>query len=330
MRVLVTGGAGYVGSATARHLLARGHEVVVLDDLRAGHREAVPAERLVVGALADADCVGRVLTDHAVEAVLHFAASCAVGESVADPGLYYRNNVAGSLGLLEALRAHGIRRLVFSSTCAVYGESHTGPLHEDLPPAPTSPYAFTKHVIERMIADFARAYGLGHALLRYFNAAGASAGGAHGEDHRPETHLIPLALRAAQGGGTLEVYGNDYPTPDGSCVRDYVHVDDLAAAHELALHACPDPHAEESGRVFNLGTGRGHSVLEVIGCVERVTGRRVAHRVGPRRPGDAPELVARAELARRELGWEPRYTKLDPIVASAWEWHRTHPDGYGA
>jgi UDP-glucose-4-epimerase GalE len=330
VKVLVTGGAGYVGSFTVRHLLECGHEVVVLDNLTEGHRGAVPSEILVVGEVADRAAVERLLGERQIEAVMHFAGSTSVAESVRNPAAYYRNNVATTLALLEAMVANRVRRLVFSSTAATYGEPLASPIEEDCPQQPTNPYGFTKLIIERMILDFSRAYGLGHVLLRYFNASGASVDGSHGEDHDPETHLIPLVFRAVAEGRELEVFGGDYPTPDGTCIRDYVHVEDLARAHELALRACASPGDEPQGRAYNIGTGKGHSVLEVLQAVEQVTGRPVRYCVTPRRPGDPPELVASSRRLRHELGWKPVHEQLETVVETASAWHRTHPEGYGS
>jgi UDP-glucose 4-epimerase len=328
VNILVTGGAGYVGSATARRLIASGHEVVVLDDLSQGHRGAVPGDVLVVGRVDDAELVRRLVRERGCEAVLHFAASTYVGESVENPRLYYTNNVAGTLALLGALVDSGVSRIVFSSTCAIYGETAEMPLSEASPAAPESPYAFTKYAIERMIGDFSRAYGLRYALLRYFNAAGASADGRHGEDHDPETHLIPIVLQTLLGQrDQVRVFGDDYPTSDGTCVRDYVHVDDLAVAHERALAWSAD--RPPGGSVFNLGTGHGHSVLDVIRAVEAVTGRKVPWEMAERRPGDTARLVAAADRAHAELSWSPRYTCLEETVETAWRWHESQPDGYG-
>jgi UDP-glucose 4-epimerase len=331
LRILVTGGAGYVGGFAARHLLAAGHDVVVVDNLCTGHREVVPAEVLIVGDIGDRALLQRVFSEHRIEAVMHFAASAYVGESVRDPRSYYRNNVVNTLTLLEAMLDQDIKRLVFSSTCAVYAETEQMPLREDAPQDPVSPYAFSKLAIERMIRDFSRSYGLDYVLLRYFNAAGASPDGAHGEDHRPETHLLPLALKTVLGQQQeLLVFGTDYPTPDGTCIRDYVHVEDLALAHELALQVISTGEKSHGGHVFNIGTGRGHSVMEVLGAVERVTGKPVPFAVAERRPGDTPRLVASSEKIRRELGWKPCYEELDQIAATAWEWHRGHPNGYSS
>ncbi len=326
LRVLVTGGAGYVGSACLRHLLATGHDAVAYDDLSAGHAEALPAGRLVVGDLLDRAGLGAALRDQRTEAVMHFAAAVSVGESVARPERHWRTNVAGTLALLEAMRDAGVPRLLFSGSCAVYGSATTPPIPESAPLAPESPYARTKRAAEWLIADFATAYRLGYTILRYFNAAGASADAAHGEDHDPETHLIPQALGVAAGvRERLEVFGDDYATPDGTCVRDYVHVDDLATAHERALRATePGTHA-----LYNVGTGHGHSVFEVVRACERASGRAIPRRVLPRRPGDPPALVADPAALHQALGWEPRRGSLDDIVASAWAWHAGHPRGYG-
>jgi UDP-glucose-4-epimerase GalE len=323
MRVLVTGGAGYIGSHTVRLLLARGHDVTVLDNLTYGHRAAVPADRLVVGDLADPAALDRALTG--AEAVVHFAAFAYVGESVTNPAKYYSNNLVASLALLDACRRHGVRRFVFSSTCATYGVPSAVPITEDEKQLPINPYGNTKLAVERALADYAGAYPLGYCALRYFNAAGASPDGTIGEDHDPETHLIPLVIAAATGRRPhVEVFGTDYPTPDGTCVRDYIHVDDLAEAHILAL----DRLGPGVQLRYNVGTGRGYSVREVIRAVEEVTGLKVPVREGPRRPGDPPELVADASKIRRELGWGPKYTDLRSVVQTAWNWHKAHPDGY--
>ena len=325
MRILVTGGAGYIGSHAVRLFLARGHNVWVYDNLELGHRKAVPADRLVVGDLGDVAPLEHVLFTRQIEAVVHFAASALVGESVRDPAKYYRNNFVNTLGLMECLRRNGIGRFVFSSTCATYGIPREVPITEDEPQKPINPYGFTKLAVERALADYAAAYRWGYAALRYFNASGAAADGTVGEDHDPETHLIPLVLQVALGQRPhIEVFGTDYPTPDGTCIRDYIHVDDLAEAHLLALERLEPG----KGLCYNVGTGRGYSVREVIRTAEEVTGKTIAVREGPRRPGDPPALVAASQKIQRELGWRPRYTELRPIVESAWRWHQSHPRGY--
>ncbi|MEO6812051.1 MAG: UDP-glucose 4-epimerase GalE [Isosphaeraceae bacterium] len=318
MRILVVGGAGYIGSHTVRGLLRAGHDVSVFDNLDLGHAWAVPEGRLIVGNLADRDALEAALRGRKVEAVMHFAAFASVPESVADPAKYYRNNVVGTLNLLDAMRAEGVGRIVFSSTAAVYGVPEVVPIPESAMPKPINPYGTTKLTAERALADYAAAYGFGTAALRYFNACGAADDGTLGEDHEPETHLIPLVLQVALGRRDgVAIYGDDYPTPDGTCVRDYIHVEDLADAHLRALERL------EAGRslVYNVGTGRGFSVREVIDAARRVTGRTIPAFEHPRRPGDPPTLVASAESIRRDLGWSPRYVEIDAMVQSAWKWH---------
>jgi UDP-glucose-4-epimerase GalE len=325
MRILVTGGAGYIGSHAVRLFLDRGHDVWVYDNLSVGHRAAVPADRLIVGDLNEPARIDQALVEKRIEAVVHFAASAAVGESVQNPAKYYQNNLVNTLNLMECVRKSRIYRFVFSSTCATYGEPERMPITEDAPQRPINSYGFTKLAIERALADYARAYNWGYAALRYFNASGARPDGTIGEDHTPETHLIPLVIYAAMGRRPqIEVFGTDYPTPDGTCVRDYIHVDDLAEAHLLALENL----RPGKGLLYNLGTGRGYSVREVIRAVEQVTGKAVPVKEGPRRPGDPPVLVASPDKVRKELGWRPRYTDLTEIVATAWNWHRTRPRGY--
>ena len=320
MRVLVTGGAGYIGSVVVEELLAAGHEVTAYDDLSRGHRDAVVAPaRLVESDLLDGAALGQALATHRIEGVVHMAAESLVGESVTAPARYYRTNVVGSLGLVDAMLHHGARWIVFSSSAAVYGEPERQPIEESAPTAPTNPYGETKLAFERALRWYGAAYGLRSISLRYFNAAGATE--RNGEKHDPETHLIPLALDAAAGlRDAVTVLGDDYPTPDGTCIRDYVHVSDLARAHVLALEALASGRCEGT---FNLGCGgTGTSVREVIEAARKVTGRDVPVRVGPRRPGDPPRLVAATDQARRTLGWTPQVTRLDDIIESAWRWQR--------
>jgi UDP-glucose-4-epimerase GalE len=323
--VLVTGGAGYIGSHAAKALHRAGHRVVVFDNLVAGHREAVRYGELVEGDITDVAAVRSALRRHDVFAVMHFAAFLDVGESVRDPARYYRNNVVGALSVLEAMVAEQRRYFVFSSTCATYGEPIETPIAETHPQRPINSYGDTKLAVERALVHFERAYGLGWIALRYFNAAGADPDGEVGEDHSPEIHLIPRAIHAAVGGPGLEVFGTDYPTPDGTCLRDYIHVSDLADAHVRALHTLV-----ETGRsdAYNLGTGRPHSVREVIDTVQRVTGLTVPSTVGPRRPGDPAVLFAAPQKAQAGLRWTPRFADLETIVTTAWAWHRAHPGGY--
>ena len=325
MRILVTGGAGYVGSHCLRRLLAAGHEAVVYDNLWQGHREAVPAGLLVEGDLNDEAKLAALLKDRKIEAVMHFAALALVGESVQKPDLYYRNNVAGTFHLLEAMRLAGVWRIVFSSTTATYGTPEKMPIAETAPQQPINPYGFSKLVVEHMLDDYAAAYGFGFAALRYFNAAGAARDGQIGEDHTPESHLIPIILQVALGQRpSISVFGDDYPTPDGTCIRDYVHVEDLATAHLAALERV------ERGKSIkvNLGTGRGYSVREVIDACRQITGHAIPAVNAPRRPGDPPELIADARLARKLLDWTPEYATIESIVETAWRWHKAHPRGF--
>jgi len=318
-KVLVTGGAGYVGSHTAHVLLRKGTEVVVVDDLSRGYRHNVDPSRLHVRPLADTEFLISLMEREKFDAVMHFAAYAYVGESVEKPDLYFRNNVAGTISLLEAMAKAGVQRLVFSSTCAVYGEPAVVPISEDTPQGPLSPYGETKAIVERMLAWMDRGKGLRSVCLRYFNACGADPEAGIGEEHDPETHLIPLLLRAAVTQQPITIFGEDYPTPDGTCIRDYIHVLDLAEAHIAALNWLIDGKPSDA---FNVGTGGGYSVREVLAAVEKVTGRKVPYRVGPRRAGDAPRLVANASKIEGALGWKARYTSIEDIVSMAWEFER--------
>ncbi|MBL8823595.1 MAG: UDP-glucose 4-epimerase GalE [Planctomycetia bacterium] len=325
MRLLVTGGAGYIGSHAVRLFLEHGHDVWVYDNLSFGHAAAVPGDRLVVADLAERERLIAVLREKKIEAVVHFAAFAYVGESVEHPFKYYRNNVANTLILLEAMQACQVQKLVFSSTCATYGTPFEIPITEATPQQPINPYGRTKLMIEWALADAAHAYGLGYAALRYFNAAGAHPDGDIGEDHSPESHLIPLILQTVLGQRqAIHVFGTDYPTPDGTCVRDYIHVVDLAEAHLRALSAI----TPGKGLCLNLGTGQGHSVREVIKVCSEVTGCLVNVVEGSRRAGDPAILVASAALAQSRLGWKPRLGSLYEIVETAWKWHRSHPHGF--
>lgn len=323
MRLLVTGGAGYIGSIVARQLLGAGHDVTVLDNLERGHREAVPeGARLVVADLLDREAVDAAMSA-GFDGAMHFAALALVSESVSHPERYYRTNVGGTLNLLEAMVAAGVPRLVFSSTCAVYGQPDEVPIAETAAPRPVNAYGASKLAVDLMIRDFCTASGLGAVSLRYFNVAGASGG--LGEDHDPETHLIPNILRVALGQApAAQIYGTDYPTPDGTAVRDYIHVEDLATAHLLAL----DGARAAEHRVFNLGNGNGFSVREVVAAARAVTGREIGTNEAPRRPGDPPMLVASSDRIRSELGWKPRKPALEEMVADAWAFAQAHPDGY--
>ncbi|MBX3434132.1 MAG: UDP-glucose 4-epimerase GalE [Pirellulales bacterium] len=326
MNILLTGGAGYVGSHAAWVLARGGHDVWAYDNLSYGHRAAAPAGKLVEGDLMDGPKLVEAMKSRGIEAVMHFAAFAYVGESVTDPAKYYQNNVVGTLSLLDAMRTAGVRKLVFSSTCATYGVPDVVPITETEKQSPINPYGYTKLVMERAMADYAQAYGLGYAALRYFNASGAASDGSIGEDHDPETHLIPLVLDVALGKRPeVLVFGDDYPTPDGTCIRDYIHVEDLAEAHILALEKI----VPGEGLKLNLGTGHGASVQEVIDACRAVTGHPIPARIVERRAGDPPMLVADASLAQKTLGWKPKFVGIKPIVESAWAWHKAHPNGYG-
>lgn len=325
--VLVTGGAGYIGSHIVRRLQEDNRDVVVLDDLSEGHREAVPAEILHVGDFADRELVAALCRDHAVDYVVHMAANCQVGESVENPARYYHNNLVNSLALLGAIRDAGVKGMVFSSTAAVYGEPVEVPITEEHPTAPTNPYGETKLAFEKALEWYRNAYGLRFVALRYFNAAGAHPDGDIGEDHDPESHLVPLIIRSATSPGLpLKVFGTDYPTHDGTCVRDYIHVSDLAAAHVLALHAMD--RGEVQGASFNLGNGEGFSVRDVIRTVEQVAEREVPVEDGDRRAGDPAVLVASSGRIREVLGWEPEFPDLESIIRTAWNWHQRNPNGF--
>jgi UDP-glucose-4-epimerase GalE len=322
---MVTGGAGYVGSVTVEQLLADGHEVTVYDNLSTGHRAASPqGANLVIGSIADHQLLESTLRKQEIEAVLHCAAFSLVGESMSQPARYFRNNVADGVAMLEAIHAAGVRRLVFSSSAAVYGMPRSVPIQEDDALAPINTYGSTKLAFEHALASYARAYGWGVIALRYFNAAGASE--TLGEDHSPETHLIPNVLRGALGGDAVKIFGTDYDTPDGTCIRDYIHVLDLADAHIGALELTD---RMNPGTEFcNLGSGSGFSVLEVVRAAESVVGGEIPHELGPRRAGDPEVLIASNDKAREMLGWQPRRGTLSEIIGSAWNWHRGHPKGY--
>jgi UDP-glucose-4-epimerase GalE len=323
--VLVTGGAGYIGSHACKALHRAGYRVVAFDNLLAGHRAAARFGELVEGDIADTAAVRAALRRHEISAVMHFAALLDVGESVREPAIYYRNNVTGALSVLEAMAAESVGQFVFSSTCATYGEPREAPIAETHPQQPINSYGESKLAIERALPHFETAYGMRFVILRYFNASGADPEGEIGEDHSPEIHLIPRAIEAASGGRGLQVFGDDYPTPDGTCLRDYVHVTDLADAHVKALESIAGGRTSDA---YNLGTGRPHSVRDVIDTVARVTGREVRWTLAPRRAGDPAVLYAAADKARAALGWQPQFGDLDTIVRTAWDWHRAHPRGY--
>lgn len=320
MKILVTGGAGYIGSHAVRQLKRAGHQTVVLDNLVFGHAEFVSPDELITGDLSDTALLQKTFKENHFDAVMHFAAYAYVGESVENPAKYYRNNVASTLNLLEAMITHGVNRFIFSSTCATYGVPETVPITEDHPQQPINPYGMTKWMVEKILQDFDRAYGLKSVCLRYFNAAGADPDGGIGEDHSPETHLIPLVFDAALGRRPhITVFGTDYPTADGTCIRDYIHVTDLADAHVLALK-----YLSEHGRseIFNLGNGCGFSVKEIIQAAKKNIGHNIPVQFGGRREGDPPVLIGSAEKAKKVLGWQSRLADLSVIIETAWRWHR--------
>ena len=324
--ILVTGGAGYVGSVCAEELVRQGHEVVVVDDLSTGHHEAVPVSaRFYRADIGDKIAMRSILNEHDIDAVFHFAAKALIPESVTDPAVFYKVNVTSALAMMDVLLERGVRKFVFSSTAAVYGDPVQVPIPEDHPKAPVNSYGETKLAIERALPHYDTAYGIKSIVLRYFNAAGADPDGELGEDHAPEAHLIPRAIDAAFGRDTFQVFGDDYDTPDGTCLRDFVHVTDLASAHLLALAALREGAASTQ---YNLGNGKPTSVRAVIESVERVAGRRVPHTIGPRRPGDPGVLFASSERIRRELGWAPEFEDVDVIVGTASRWREAHPQGY--
>jgi UDP-glucose 4-epimerase len=325
MRILVIGGAGYVGSACLRWLLSHGHDPAAFDNLSEGNAAAVPDGRLIVGDILNPQAIDDAMDATRPDAVMHFAAAASVPESIRDPDFYYRLNVGGTKNVLDAMRRHGVRRIVFSSTAATYGLQDRMPLVEDSPLVPVVPYGRTKLAAEWLIRDYARAYGIGCVLLRYFNASGADPDGRYGEARHHETHLVPLILYVPLGlREKLTIFGRDFPTPDGTCVRDYIHTDDLAQAHQLAVEQVL-PGQE---RIYNLGSGTGVTVLEVLRACERAVGRPIPHEFSDPRPGDPAILIASPERAIRELGWRPRYTSIDQIVQTAWRWHHAHPRGY--
>jgi len=327
MAILVTGGAGYIGSHTVADLLERGEEVVVIDNLMTGHREALLGGKLYEGDLRDKELLARIFSENSITAVIHFAASSLVGESMQNPSKYYDNNVYGAMCLLEEMQKAGVKNIVFSSTAATYGEPEKVPIEENDRTEPANVYGETKLVMERMMAWFDKVHDIRYVALRYFNAAGAHASGKIGEDHRPESHLVPLVLQTALGQREhISVFGDDYPTEDGTCIRDYIHVSDLADAHVKAVEYLG---AGGGSNVFNLGNGLGFSVKQVIETAKKVTGRDIPTNYEPRRSGDPAVLVASSDKARSVLGWKPSRDQLEDIIASAWQWHESHPQGYG-
>ena len=326
MTILITGGAGYIGSHTALSLKRQGYDFIVYDNLSSGHRESICGYQFVQGDISDRPLLENTIKSYGVTDVIHFAASSVVGESMQNPQKYYQNNVVGTLSLLDTILACKVKRIVFSSTAAVYGEPDLIPITEDSSKQPTNVYGRTKLMIENILEDYDLAYGLKYVSLRYFNACGADDEGLIGEDHRPETHLIPLVLQTALGLRTkISIYGDDYPTKDGTCIRDYIHVNDLARAHVLALNYL---RSNNKSDVFNLGNGNGFSVKEIIRAAEKVVASSIPHDIGPRRSGDPAVLVADAQKAKKKLGWKPEYTDLERIIKTAWQWHSENPSGY--
>ncbi|MGZ3495303.1 MAG: UDP-glucose 4-epimerase GalE [Thermodesulfobacteriota bacterium] len=323
--ILVTGGAGYIGSHVVKELLHQGHKPIVFDNLQTGHREAIADALFIEGDLSDQEKRTEIFQANSIDGVMHFAGDCLVGESVQNPVKYFNNNVKNGLKLIEMIEQFNVRKFVFSSSAAVYGEPGEIPISEEHPCVPTNPYGETKWILERILQAFYDAGKLNFISLRYFNAAGADPEGDLGEDHSPETHLIPLVIKSAADGSSVPIYGTDYDTPDGTCIRDYIHVTDLARAHILALQKLQ---REEKSAIYNLGNGNGYSVREVVETVKKVTGRNVVSVDSPRRPGDPARLVASSEKIRKQLGWNPEYPDLETIVQTAWEWHSKHPKGY--
>lgn len=326
IHILVVGGAGYIGSYMCKYLAGNGYNPIVLDNLVYGHRQAIKWGPFVEGSMSDSGLLNQIFSEYQIAAVMHFAAFCYVGESVTMPGKYYRNNVSNTLNLLNVMVARNVSNFIFSSSCAVYGEPVAIPITEQHSQMPINPYGRTKLIVEQMLDDFRNAYGLEYVSLRYFNAAGADPESEVGEDHNPETHLIPLVLQTALGQReNINIFGNDYPTRDGTCVRDYIHIDDLAQAHILALDRLL---RGQPGGAYNLGNGEGYSVKEVIEVARSVTGKPIAAKIVERRPGDPAVLIGSSEKAINELGWKPRFPDLRTIIATAWQWHKSHPDGY--
>ncbi|MGI6295940.1 MAG: UDP-glucose 4-epimerase GalE [Armatimonadota bacterium] len=327
MAILVTGGLGYVGSHAVKLLVERGEKVICLDNLIFGHKQASSGSEIVIGDIGDQALLRQIFTSNKIDAVMHFAAFAAVGESVADPQKYYLNNISKSLAMLQVMLENDVKMMIFSSSAATFGEPEIVPIPEDHPQDPTNPYGRSKLMLEHILKEYEHAYGLRSISLRYFNAAGADPSGLIGEDHTPEHHLIPLIIQAALGQRPdVKIFGTDWPTPDGTCVRDYIHVTDLAQAHLLGLDAL---RAGKATTAYNLGNGNGYSVMEVVKMVEKVSGRQVKAIPSDRRPGDPAVLVASSKKISAELGWKPAFPDLESIVSSAWNWHHAHPGGYG-